>query len=330
MNSIPTTIKMNVCTFDLNCLAQDSNLPNSKLPFAWKLFDMLESCASNGLDDVVSWVDDGTGFRVHDQARFVSQIIPSYFKQKKYKSFQRQLYFYGFQRATSSSLEGGNRRTVGSYHHPSFQRCNKSMCLSMVPKKNNKSAATTVTTTPLRRNRAPSPRRVSFEENTISNGIHSNDDDDIEPLPLYPSYGKDCVHRNTSHIDGYRHYVEGLEINDIGEIDEYYDDILMHKKPAKEFRRQEELRKKQREQFYRSIGLHQRKEKIAPNFHHHRNNHRSKHNLSAPQRHYRTSDDQYQHNQHHCEGDIRHQKQNNGNETDTIYSIFGGKMFHSL
>ena len=30
--------KMNIGTFNLSCLAQDSLLPTSKLPFAWKLY----------------------------------------------------------------------------------------------------------------------------------------------------------------------------------------------------------------------------------------------------------------------------------------------------
>ncbi|OEU12177.1 hypothetical protein FRACYDRAFT_155271, partial [Fragilariopsis cylindrus CCMP1102] len=47
---------------------------------------------------IVSWVDNGTAFKVHDLDRFVNDIVPTYFKQTKYKSFQRQLYFYGFQR----------------------------------------------------------------------------------------------------------------------------------------------------------------------------------------------------------------------------------------
>jgi len=154
-NTMPTS-KMNVCAFDLSCLAQhDPNLPPSKLPFAWKLYEMLETVhrGNNHIDtNIVSWVDDGTAFKVHKLQQFVDTIVPTYFKQTKYKSFQRQLYFYGFQRVSSSSSSSTSSsssskqkrgqqqtKTVGSYRHPMFVRGNKTLCLSMVPKKNKSS-----------------------------------------------------------------------------------------------------------------------------------------------------------------------------------------------
>jgi len=156
-NTIPTS-KMNVCAFDLSCLAQhDPNLPPSKLPFAWKLYEMLETVhrGNNQIDtNIVSWVDNGTAFKVHKLQQFVDKIVPTYFKQTKYKSFQRQLYFYGFQRVSSSSSSSSSStssseqkqkrgqqqtKTVGSYRHPMFVRGNKTLCLSMVPKKNKSS-----------------------------------------------------------------------------------------------------------------------------------------------------------------------------------------------
>lgn len=129
--------KMDVCALTLSCLAQDPNLPSSKLPFAWKLYEMLETVHQNKVDtDIVSWVDDGKAFKVHDLKRFVNEIVPTYFKQSKYKSFQRQLYFYGFTREASSSGKEGH--TPGSYRHPRFVRGQKTWCLSMAPKKSKK------------------------------------------------------------------------------------------------------------------------------------------------------------------------------------------------
>jgi len=128
--------RMDVCALTLSCLAQDPNLPSSKLPFAWKLYEMLETVHKNKVDtDIVSWVDDGKAFKVHDLKRFVDEIVPTYFKQSKYKSFQRQLYFYGFTREASSGKEG---HTPGSYRHPRFVRGQKTWCLSMAPKKSKK------------------------------------------------------------------------------------------------------------------------------------------------------------------------------------------------
>ena len=56
--------KMDVCALSLSYLAQDPNLPQSKLPFAWKLYEMLEMIERNQVDDIVSWVDDGQAFKV--------------------------------------------------------------------------------------------------------------------------------------------------------------------------------------------------------------------------------------------------------------------------
>lgn len=129
--------RLDVCALTLSCLAQDPNLPSSKLPFAWKLYEMLETVHKNKTDtDIVSWVDNGEAFKVHDLKRFVDDIVPTYFKQSKYKSFQRQLYFYGFIRETSSSGKKGH--TAGSYRHPKFIRGKKTLCLSMAPKKTKK------------------------------------------------------------------------------------------------------------------------------------------------------------------------------------------------
>ena len=127
--------RMDVCALTLSSLAQDPNLPSSKLPFAWKLYEMLENVHQNDDTDIVSWVDGGKAFKVHDLTRFVEEIVPTYFKQSKYKSFQRQLYFYGFIREASSGTRG---HTPGSYRHPKFIRGKKTFCLSMAPKKAKK------------------------------------------------------------------------------------------------------------------------------------------------------------------------------------------------
>jgi HSF-type DNA-binding len=65
--------------------------------------------------DVVSWQEGGKSFKVHDGARFASQVLPRYFNQTKFKSFQRQLNMYGFRRIQHGKLKGG-------YVHKSFVR----------------------------------------------------------------------------------------------------------------------------------------------------------------------------------------------------------------
>jgi len=112
-------------------IGQDEDLAASKLPFVWKLYEMLEDVEVRGQEDIVSWIDEGRGFKVHNMQKFVDDIIPRYFRQSKYKSFQRQLYFYDFHRVASGP-------DVGAYKHPKFVKGVKTLCLSMMPKKTSR------------------------------------------------------------------------------------------------------------------------------------------------------------------------------------------------
>jgi hypothetical protein len=107
-------------------LSKEANLPSSKLPFVWKLYEMLEDVEITGNQHIVSWVGNGRAFKVHDLKSFVDKIIPMHFNQTKFKSFQRQLYFYEFKRIPSGP-------DAGFYYHPKFVRGIKTLCLSMRP-----------------------------------------------------------------------------------------------------------------------------------------------------------------------------------------------------
>jgi hypothetical protein len=89
--------------------------------FPVKLFHMLEAVEREGNEHIVSWHSDGNSFQVHNARQFVDVVLPSNFKQSKYKSFQPQLNFYGFQRITSGPLEG-------SYEHGSFIKGDEALC----------------------------------------------------------------------------------------------------------------------------------------------------------------------------------------------------------
>ena len=67
-------------------------------PFPWKLHIMLEAIDKEGDTSIVSWLSHGKAFIVHKPKDFVSEIMPKFFQQSKYASFQRQLNLYGFQR----------------------------------------------------------------------------------------------------------------------------------------------------------------------------------------------------------------------------------------
>ena len=89
--------------------------------FPRKLHGMLQKCASEGNENIVSWVSEGRAFKVHNVPDFVSKILPLYFKQSKYKSFQRQLNLWGFERILTGSDKG-------AYHHPLFLQQRPGLC----------------------------------------------------------------------------------------------------------------------------------------------------------------------------------------------------------
>jgi hypothetical protein len=73
------------------------------MTFPFKLYEMLQDVDKGGVHHsstrmplVVSWRHHGNAFTVHEPEIFVKKIMPHYFNQSKYKSFQRQLNLYGF------------------------------------------------------------------------------------------------------------------------------------------------------------------------------------------------------------------------------------------
>lgn len=89
--------------------------------FPWKLHTLLEEAGREGFHNIVSWVQDGSAFKVHDSDSFVNIIMPNFFDQSKYESFRRQLNLYGFTRVT----RGANK---GYISHPCFMKGNRSLC----------------------------------------------------------------------------------------------------------------------------------------------------------------------------------------------------------
>lgn len=80
-----------------------SNPETSHFPF--KVHAMLTYAEEHGLNDIVEWLDDHS-FIVHDQNRFVRDVLPKFCRQSKYKSFQRQCNLWGFQRLNKGSNKG--------------------------------------------------------------------------------------------------------------------------------------------------------------------------------------------------------------------------------
>jgi len=83
--------------------------------FPEKIYCMLEDASRAGLNNIIAWKSHGRAFCVHDIPGFVELILPKYFKQSKWTSFQRQLNKYGFKRISKGV-------DTGSYYHELFLR----------------------------------------------------------------------------------------------------------------------------------------------------------------------------------------------------------------
>lgn len=94
------------------------------VPFPTKLHIMLSRVDNEGLSHIVSWQPHGRCFVVHKPKEFVSEVMPTYFRQSKLTSFQRQLNLYGFSRITTGRDRGG-------YYHELFLRHKLFLCQSM-------------------------------------------------------------------------------------------------------------------------------------------------------------------------------------------------------
>jgi hypothetical protein len=99
----------------------------SGMPFPFKLHSMLDNAAVEGYAYIVSWEGDSC-FMVHNKESFVKDIIPRYFSQTQYRSFQRLLNMWGFER-----LRDGPRK--GAYTHLNLKRGNPSLCNLMICQK---------------------------------------------------------------------------------------------------------------------------------------------------------------------------------------------------
>jgi hypothetical protein len=104
-------------TDDLSKLSKGRITKCNEQNFPLRLHYMLGELEKDGSDHVMSWLPHGRAFIVHDQGALARDLLPRWFQQNKYTSFQRQLNIYGFRRLTS-----GPEGSRGAYWHPLFLR----------------------------------------------------------------------------------------------------------------------------------------------------------------------------------------------------------------
>lgn len=83
---------------------------------------VLTRAEKDGYSHICAWQSHGRCFSVFNRDLFVSEVMPNYFRQSQYASFQRQLNLYGFQRLSQKSLDHG------SYYHEMFLRTRADLC----------------------------------------------------------------------------------------------------------------------------------------------------------------------------------------------------------
>jgi len=106
----------------------------TKFSFPFKLHALIDDAARDGRDDIVSWIEDGKAFQIHKSEEFTDQLLPTYFDQIKYRSFQRQLHLYGF-RLLRKSSDSPTVTLRGAYAHNLFRQGERELCHQMARRK---------------------------------------------------------------------------------------------------------------------------------------------------------------------------------------------------
>ncbi|RQM18267.1 hypothetical protein DD237_000088 [Peronospora effusa] len=81
---------------------------------------------------IIRWAEDGMAFQILDKEAMTSQILPKYFKNKNFSSFQRQLNYFGFRKWSKA------RAQFPTYSREHFKRDNFSE-MSLVKRQSKKS-----------------------------------------------------------------------------------------------------------------------------------------------------------------------------------------------
>ena len=102
---------------------RSGNRAGSEVQFPGKLHDMMTFVEQEGLESIISWVRNGRAVMVHNPEKLV-ELLPLFFGQTKYRSFERQMNMWHFERV----LAGEHK---GAFVHPYFIKGNKPLCAYM-------------------------------------------------------------------------------------------------------------------------------------------------------------------------------------------------------
>eukprot|EP01082_Thalassiosira_pseudonana_P002413 g1825.t1 g1825 contig11:140205-141123(+) len=82
---------------------------NKQQSFPLKLYNVLQSTCELDSSHVISWLDHGRAFRVHDEEKFMEMVAETgIFRSTKLRSFTRQLNLWGFRRINSATTQNSS------------------------------------------------------------------------------------------------------------------------------------------------------------------------------------------------------------------------------
>ena len=99
------------------------NTSGSETQFPGKLHHLMFYVESMNLEHIICWVNEGRAFLVRDSKK-LTELLPVFFSQTKYRSFRRQLNMWHFERLVEGPFKG-------AFQHPYFLRDNKTLCRKM-------------------------------------------------------------------------------------------------------------------------------------------------------------------------------------------------------
>ena len=121
---------MNDCEHTATNSSTNRSHLTDDIAFPFKLHSILEYAEKTNRVDIISWLPSGDAFKIHKPQDFADTIMQQYFNQTKYRSFQRQLNIYNFDRVTDKASN-----EYGAYAHELFIRGHSDLCVNMTRQK---------------------------------------------------------------------------------------------------------------------------------------------------------------------------------------------------
>ncbi|EGZ05826.1 hypothetical protein PHYSODRAFT_566330 [Phytophthora sojae] len=121
--------------------------------------------------DILRWTPNGRAFEILDMERMMDEVLPKYFKHRKYTSFQRQLNYFSFKKWTKS------KAVVCTFSNDCFLRDRPDLAWRITRKKSvHSSSCKSGGSTPRKPRPAPVPVATPLAKTTVK----------LEPLKLEP------------------------------------------------------------------------------------------------------------------------------------------------